>query len=103
PGIQAGDPPSQYIVPDPRIAVVYWARSEAAWDQAAGPQLSKARIDAYLQALVRSTYFSKLTQYGVSPRESVTTGTSGPNCNDPNSYSPDPNTGLAVAPIYGAG
>jgi len=101
PGIQAGDPPGQYIVPDPRIAVVYWASSEAAWDQAAGPQLSKARIDAYLQALVRSTYFSKLTQYGVSPPEIVTTVMSGPNCRDPNSYSPDPNTGLAVAPIYG--
>jgi hypothetical protein len=64
-------PPSQCgVIEQPKILNVYWDTSAAQWDiDAAAATNTQARIDAHLQALTRSTYFSQLGQYHVGASE----------------------------------
>jgi hypothetical protein len=64
-------PPSQCgVIEQPKILNVYWDTSAAQWDiDAAATTNTQARIDAHLQALTRSTYFSQLGQYHVGASE----------------------------------
>lgn len=53
---------------------VYWDSSQAQWDSdAGGPAggMTEAQIDAFLAALVHSSYFSQLGQYGVVSQSSL--------------------------------
>jgi hypothetical protein len=68
---------------DATIVNVYWDVSPASWDAdvgGAGSGLTQAQIDAFTAAIIHSTYFSQLKQYGVNSitfAPSVTTGSCG--------------------------
>jgi len=68
---------------DATFVNVYWDVSPASWDAdvgGPGSGLTQAQIDAFTAALVHSSYFSQLKQYGVnsvSIAPSVTTGSCG--------------------------
>jgi hypothetical protein len=61
--------PSRCVVTQPKILNIYWDTGLAAWDAAAGPEFTQARIDAHSLALTRSTYFSQLAQYHIQAPE----------------------------------
>ena len=68
---------------DVTLVNVYWDVSRASWDADVGGPGSgrtQAQIDAFTAALVHSTYFGQLTQYGLKSIQvapSVTTGSCG--------------------------
>jgi hypothetical protein len=68
---------------DTTIVNVYWDTSAASWDANVGGAssgLTQAQIDAFTAAIIHSSYFSQLKQYGVnsvSVAPSVTTGSCG--------------------------
>jgi IPT/TIG domain len=68
---------------DATFVNVYWDTSPASWDAdvgGAGSGRTQAQIDAFTAAIIHSTYFSQLKQYGVnsvSVAPSVTIGSCG--------------------------
>jgi hypothetical protein len=58
-------PPSgpAVVIPDAQLVNIYW---DANWDTNVGDRnLTRAHIDAFMEALVQSEYFGGLSQYGV--------------------------------------
>jgi hypothetical protein len=62
-------PHNDCIIKNPVYVNVYWDTSAAQWDtdvSTGGPGMTEERIDAFTTALLHSSYFSQLAQYGVA-------------------------------------
>jgi hypothetical protein len=73
---------------------VYWEKSRSAWDAHFTPSIgaSENQLDSFLSALISSSYFADLSQYGVQPPTMIQSITLGTACGSPPSFLDDDGT-----------